>query len=224
MTADTPRLRLGILAVVAVSLFAALFARLWFLQVLTAGEHELAAQRNQRRTIPLPATRGRILDRNGEVLVANRASNVVTVDRARLGLLDADERDELLVRLAAVIDRPPSMVRQRLDDQRLGPFTPVPVAEDIDEAVLIELRERRAEFPSVEAQQAAVRAYPHGTLAAHVLGYVGAINAEELATLGSPYRTGSRIGKDGIERTFESDLRGVDGEVVIEVDANDAPV
>ena len=224
MTADTPRLRLGILAVVAVSLFAALFARLWFLQVLTAGEHELAAQRNQRRTIPLPATRGRILDRNGEVLVANRASNVVTVDRARLGLLDADERDELLMRLAAVIDRPPSMVRQRLDDQRLGPFTPVPVAEDIDEAVLIELRERRAEFPSVEAQQTAVRAYPHGTLAAHVLGYVGAINAEELASLGSPYRTGSRIGKDGIERTFESDLRGADGEVVIEVDANDSPV
>lgn len=58
MSTDTPRLRLGIVGVVAVSLFVALFARLWFLQVLTAGEHELAAQRNQRRTIPLPATRG----------------------------------------------------------------------------------------------------------------------------------------------------------------------
>ncbi len=224
MNADTPRLRLGIVAVVAVSLFAALFARLWFLQVLTTGEHELAAQRNQRRTIPLPATRGRILDRNGEVLVANRASNVVTVDRARLGLLEPDEQDDLLVRLAAALDRPPFMVRQRLDDQRLGPFTPVPVAEDVEETVLIELRERRAEFPSVEAEQTAVRAYPHATLAAHVLGYVGAINAEELASLGAPYRPGSRIGKDGIEQTFEADLRGVDGEVVIEVDADNVPV
>ena len=224
MNADTPRLRLGIVAVVAVSLFAALFARLWFLQVLTAGEYERAAQRNQRRTIPVPAARGRILARNGEVLVANRASNVVTVDRSRLGLLDLEEQDDLMVRLAAVIDRPPSMLRQRLDDQRLGPFTPVPVAEDVDESVLIELRERRSEFPSVEAQQTAVRDYPHGTLAAHVLGYVGAINADELATLGDPYRIGSRIGKDGIEQAFEADLRGVDGEVVIEVDANNAPV
>ena len=224
MKADTPRLRLGIVAVVAVSLFAALFARLWFLQVLTAGEHELAAQRNQRRTIPVPAARGRILDRNGEVLVGNRASNVVTVDRARLGLLPPPDQDRLLVRLAAVIDRPPSMLRQRLDDERLGPVTPVPVAEDVDERVLIELRERQAEFPSVDAEQAAVRDYPHGTLAAHVLGYVGAINAEELANLGSPYRPGSRLGKDGIEQAFEADLRGVDGEVVIEVDADDAPV
>ncbi len=224
MSTDTPRLRLGIVGVVAVSLFVALFARLWFLQVLTAGEHELAAQRNQRRTIPLPATRGRILDRNGEVLVANRASNVVTVDRSRLRQMEPREEEALMVRLAAAVDRPPSMLRERLDDQRLGPFTPVPVAEDVDEAVLVELRERRAEFPGVEAEQTAVRAYPHDTLAAHVLGYVGAINAEELDRLGAPYRPGSRIGKDGIEQTFEPDLRGVDGEVVIEVDADNVPV
>ncbi len=224
MSGDTPRLRLSLIAVVAVSLFVALFARLWFLQVLTAGEHELAAQRNQRRAIPLPATRGRILDRNGEVLVTNRASNVVTVDRSRLRPLDQDEQETLIRRLAAVVDRPPSMLRERLDDQRLGPFAPVPVAEDVDESVLVELRERRSEFPGVEAEQTAVRAYPHGSLAAHVLGYVGAINAEELATLGSPYRPGSRIGKDGVEKTFEADLRGVDGEVVIEVDAENLPV
>lgn len=224
MTADNSRLRLGIVGIVAVSLFAALFARLWFLQVLTGGEHELAAERNQRRVIPVPAPRGRILDRDGTVLVDNRASNVVTVDRSALSRMGPGDQEDLLERLAAAVDRPPSMLRQRLDDQRLGPFTPVPVAEDVAKEVLIELRERQADFPGVQARQLAVRAYPHGTLAAHVLGYVGAINAEELAEMEGPYRPGSAIGKDGIERSFEADLRGTEGEVVLEVDAKGNPV
>ena len=229
MTADNPRLRLGIIAVVALSLFAALFARLWFLQVLTAGEHELAAEANQRRVVPIPAPRGRILDRHGEVLVANRASNVVTVDRSALRQLGEGEADAVIDRLAAVVDKPPFTLRDRLEDQRLGPFAPVPVAEDVPEEVLIELRERQLEFPGVRADQSAVRDYPHASLAAHVLGYVGAINAEELADAGGAggpggYRLSSRIGKEGVERTFEQDLRGVEGEVVLEVDANDVPI
>ncbi len=229
MTADSPRLRLGIVAVVAVSLFAALFARLWFLQVLTAGEHELAAERNQQRVVPLPAPRGRILDRDGEVLVANRASNVVLIDRAELNTLEDGEAEAVFARLGAIVDQPPSMLEAALADTTLGPFTPVPVAEDVDEEVLVEVRERQSELPGVQARQLAVRAYPHGTLAAHVLGYVGAINAEELDAAGGPdapagYRRASRIGKDGIERAFEDDLRGVDGEVVLEVDADNVPI
>ncbi len=229
MTADSPRLRLGIIAVVALSLFAALFARLWFLQVLTAGEHELAAQANQQRVVPLPAPRGRILDRDGEILVANRASNVVTVDRSTLGQMDDGEADDVIERLAGVVDKPPFMLQDRLVDQRLGPFTPVPVAEDVAEEVLIELRERQDEFPGVTAEQSAVRTYPHASLAAHVLGYVGAINTDELAAAGGVegsggYRLSSRIGKEGIERTFEEDLRGVEGEVVLEVTALGVPI
>lgn len=229
MTTDSPRLRLGIIAVVAVSLFCALFARMWFLQVLTAGEHELAAEANQRRVVPLVAPRGRILDRNGDILVANRASNVVTVERSMLRRLDEPERGELIERLAAAVDTPPFMISERLEDQRLGPFTPVPVAEDLPEEVLIELRERKGEFPGVTAQQSAVRAYPHGSLAAHLLGYVGAINTDELEAAGgvdepSGYRLTSRLGKEGIERSFEEDLRGQDGEVVLEVDARGVPI
>ncbi len=217
------------MAVVAVSLFAALVARLWFLQVLTAGEHELAAERNQRRVVPLPAPRGRILDRNGEVLVANRASNVVTVDRAELNTLDDDERKSVFIRLGAIVDQPPSLLEAALDDTSLGPFAPVPVVEGVDEEVLIEVRERQSELPGVDALQLAVRDYPHASLAAHVLGYVGAINADELAAAGGPgepggYRRASRIGKDGIERAFEDDLRGVDGEVTLEVDAQGVPI
>jgi penicillin-binding protein 2 len=224
MTVDSPRLRLGIVGIVTLSLFAALFARLWFLQVLNAGEYEVAAERNQQRVIPLPAPRGRILDRNGAILVDNRASNVVTVNRAELNRHDEAARNDLVTRLAAVVGRPPEALLDRLDDQRFGPFTPVPVAEDVPEDALIALRERRHQFPGVAADQVAVRAYPHGTLAAHLLGYVGPINAEELEAAGDVYRRDSRVGKDGVERAYEADLRGVDGEVVLEVNAKNVPV
>lgn len=224
MTVDSPRLRLGIVGVVTLSLFAALFARLWFLQVLNAGEYEVAAERNQQRVIPLPAPRGRILDRNGAILVGNRASNVVTVDRAELDRQSEAERRDVIERLAVVVGRPPAALTDRLDDQRFGPFTPVPVAEDVPEEALIELRERRHEFPGVDAEQVAVRSYPHGTLAAHLLGYVGQINAEELEAAPDTYRLDSRLGKDGVERAFEGDLAGIDGEVVLEVNARGVPV
>ncbi|MBW3645085.1 MAG: penicillin-binding protein 2 [Actinobacteria bacterium] len=224
MTVDSPRLRLGIVGVVTLSLFAALFARLWFLQVLNAGEYEVAAERNQQRVIPLPAPRGRILDRNGAILVDNRASNVVTVNRAELNRHSEPERRDVVERLAVVVGRPAAALTGRLDDQRFGPFTPVPVAEDVPEEALIELRERRHEFPGVDADQVAVRSYPHGTLAAHLLGYVGQINAEELEAAPDTYRLDSRVGKDGVERTFEADLAGIDGEVVLEVNAKGVPV
>ena len=73
-------LRLGILAVVVVALFAALFARLWYLQVLSGDEFVEAAESNRLRVVQVEAPRGRILDRDGRVLVDNRASTVATVD------------------------------------------------------------------------------------------------------------------------------------------------
>ncbi|MBW3548157.1 MAG: penicillin-binding protein 2, partial [Actinobacteria bacterium] len=158
------------------------------------------------------------------ILVGNRASNVVTVNRAELDRQSEAERRDVIERLAVVVGRPPAALTDRLDDQRFGPFTPVPVAEDVPEEALIELRERRHEFPGVAAEQVAVRSYPHGTLAAHLLGYVGQINAEELEAAPDTYRLDSRLGKDGVERAFEADLAGTDGEVVLEVNARGVPV
>jgi penicillin-binding protein 2 len=83
MAIDSPRLRLGIVAIVALSLFAALLTRLWYLQVLSAPEFRLQAAANSVRIVPEPAPRGRILDRHGRTLVDNRASNVVAIDRAK---------------------------------------------------------------------------------------------------------------------------------------------
>ena len=110
----TTRLRLGIVGVVAISLFATLFIRLAHLQFVHGTDARQAAARNTVRVVTLPAARGRILDRDGTVLVDNRASNVVAVDSA----VDERERGPLLDRLALVlgVDRP--VLEARLGDRR----------------------------------------------------------------------------------------------------------
>jgi penicillin-binding protein 2 len=216
---DTPRLRLGILAIVVVSLFASLFSRLWFLQVMTAPTYEVAAQANLRRTVYEPAPRGKIVDRNGKVVVDNRISTVVVVDRQEWA--EVDDQDAVKARLADVLDVPVSTIEERLDDPEYGPFEPVPIAVDVPEMVVTYLQERDREFPAVSAEQRTLRIYPYGMLAAHVLGTVGRITEAELeAHEGDGYLTNDTIGKTGVEATYEADLRGTPGRRVLSVDSD----
>lgn len=230
MTADNPRLRLGILAIVVGSLFAALFARMWYLQVLSADEFRLVAQQNAVRTIIEPAPRGRILDRNGVVLVENRPSNVVAVDRSQLTVA---ERERLLARLSPLLGVPVEELTEAMGNRSASAITPVTVAEDVPDEVMIRLRERQDEFPGVVARRIARRTFPQGTLAAHLLGYIGEISAEKLEELEEleaegeevpQHRAGDFIGKAGIELAFDEDLRGEDGVVSVEVDAAGKPI
>jgi penicillin-binding protein 2 len=205
----TTRLRLGIVGVVAISLFATLFIRLAHLQFVHGTDARQAAARNTVRVVTLPAARGRILDRDGTVLVDNRASNVVAVDPA----VDERERGPLLDRLALVlgVDRP--VLEARLGDRRASPYLPVPVAEELPDDAVIRLREQADDLPGVVAQRVATRSYPFGSLAAHILGYVG----------DSP-DDGRAVGRAGVEAIHDDDLRGVDGEVRMEVDADGRPL
>ena len=101
MTADTSRLRLAVLGVVVTSLFAALTARLWYLQVLDADEFRVAAEANQVRLVYEPAPRGRILDREGRVLVDNRVVDVLTLSR-----VEYQDHPDVLPRIAALLGVP----------------------------------------------------------------------------------------------------------------------
>ncbi len=232
MRSDALGVRLSVLGVVIVSLFAALFARLWYLQVMVSDEYRVAAQTNVVREVPTPAPRGRILDRNGKVLVGNRISILVTVDRSTLGDLGRGERRAVLGRLASELSRSgqPSTVdslEARLADERYSPYVPVPVAADVPEALKIYLDEHRDQLPAVAAERVAVREYPYGKLAAHVVGYTGKITKDELeAVASSPkgYTLNDDIGRYGVERSYEGDLRGTPGSKLIEVDADGNPV
>lgn len=235
MNNDNPRLRLSILGVVVFSLFAALFARLWYLQVMSTGEFQVAAEANRIRTVAVEAPRGRILDRNGKLIVGNRVSVQVTIDRSVLDELDDEERRDVLARVADALSqngvpKTVDQLEERIADRRFSPYVPVPVAGDVPENLKIWIDEHRDELPSIAAERVAVRSYPYGRLAAHILGYTGKVTKEELDAVpdelaeAKPYTLNDEIGKSGLERMYEADLRGVPGIRRIEVDAEGDPV
>lgn len=237
MDADSPRLRLSILGIVAISLFAALFARLWYLQVMAAPEFQVEAQANRVRTVTEEAPRGRILDIKGRVIVDNRTSLVVTVNPHDLQSVSG--KDDMLLRLSQALTRygvPTKLatIQRRLNDKQYNPLQPVPVAIDVPEDLQVYLAERADEFPAVDVRRESVRKYPYGSTAANVVGYVGRISQDELeakqGTASDPkdnpktYEPDANIGKAGVEKTYEDDLRGTPGIRTIEVDARNRPI
>ena len=214
MTADTSRLRLAVLGVVVTSLFAALTARLWYLQVLDTEDFQVAAEANQVRLIYEPAPRGRILDREGRVLVDNRVADVLTLSR-----VEAQDHPEVLPRLAALLALPEEQIVERLLDPKFSPYRPVPLAVDVPEDKIVYIREHQEDFPGVDNSQVTTRVYPHGSLGAHVLGYVGEINNELEERRDEGYRLGDDIGKTGVEYSLEQYLRGEAGVTKLEVDS-----
>jgi len=211
----TSRLRMAVLGVIVLSLFAAMLARLWYLQVLSGPTYRTEAQQNRVRIIVTEAPRGRILDRQGRVLVGNRVVSAVVVHRQVVA-----ESPEVLPRLSQLLGVPEPELAGRMADERFSPFKPVPVAIDVPKETLIHIREHQAEFPGVEGTQLTQRTYPNGTTAAHVLGYVGEINDVELdQRKAKGYKAGDTIGKSGLELTYEEDLRGEPEIEKLEVDA-----
>ena len=227
--ADRTVLRLAVMAVLLVAAFVALFSRLWYLQVLAVGDYRDLAKENRVRLIYSEPERGRILDRNGEVLVHNRDSLSITIDRQRLEPGSIKER-RILYRVAhllvpdklegrerrrAVVGSVKAM-REDLNDGTVSPYKPVAVVNDVSESVVTHIDENPEDFPGVGAEELPVRTYPHGKLAAHILGYVGEINEDELesATFRGarpPYEAGDLVGKAGVERTYDRWLRGKPG-------------
>lgn len=234
MDPESRHLRLSILAIVVASLFATLFVRLWYLQVLSPDSGAVqAANASRVRTVSQEAPRGRILDAKGRVLVDNRSSLVVTVDTSTLDRMKKAERADLLARLAAEltdsgIPIKVTALEKRIADPQYSPVKPKPVAIDVPEELEVYFAEHLDEFPGVEVQRETVRHYPEGPVAAHVVGYVGRISESEyearMGTEGAPkqnpkpYEVDSTIGKTGIERQFEDDLRGTPGRCDLEVD------
>src|SRR6478736_5016053 len=133
---------MSIVGVIVLALFSALFARLWYLQIASTGEFAAAAQSNSVRVVNEPPIRGRILDAQGRPLVDNRIANVITIDRN----ISTAKRTMVVNRLAELLAVPTADLRKKLDDPRVSPYTPVPVASDVPYSVLAYVSEHREEF------------------------------------------------------------------------------
>jgi penicillin-binding protein 2 len=217
-------LRLAIFGGVAVVLFAILFLRLWLLQIVDGETYLAEAKNNRTRSFRTSAPRGKILDRNGDVLVANRTSLTLQVNPRKLPADPAERRAELS-RLAELTHSTPKRLRKTMHKElKLAPAAPVTLRRDVGHYLVYYLQENQERFPGVEVQRVFVRAYPDGTLAAHILGNVGEIGEEELKE--PRYRgllPGDEIGQDGVEDTYDRFLRGRPGLTRIQVDALGEP-
>lgn len=202
---EASRSRIVVINLLVLSLLATLGARLWFLQVMTGPEAQELAERTSVRIVHQQAPRGFIFDRNGTPVATNRTALTVALDVSRL---PEERRDEVIPRLAEVLEMAPSEVRDVVTDERLGFYTPRPLALDVPKEDVIYLLEHQDEFPGVTALEVPVRQYPQEELGAHVIGYVGRIGPEEYAEREEEYQPSDLMGKLGVERSYEEWLRG----------------
>lgn len=206
-----------VLAALIVFMFAALTARLWFLQVLAAPQFARAAAQNQVRLVPIAPVRGLIMDAQGHVLVGNRGSLAITIDRQQLG----SAGPVVIRRLSALLKVPAAELQRNLDNLQYLPYQPVPVAENVSKDQVFYVREHQDLFPGVGYQMDTIRSYPYGSLAAQTLGHVGLIQASQVKAQPSLKRfpPTTTIGQAGLEQVYDSYLRGHPGKQEVQVNA-----
>jgi penicillin-binding protein 2 len=247
---DRSTIRIAVLGVLILVIFVALFSRLWFLQVLAADNYRQLAKENRVRRVQTEPPRGRVFDSNGKLLVDNRRSLAITVDRQRID--ERDEQNALLRKLTTLIvdreclpskkerePRPEKLKRERtqtframkehLADITVSPFKPVAVAYDVPLEAVMCIRDNRENFPGVADEQLSLREYPQGATAAQIVGYVGEITKDELKSdyfknAQPRYAPGDIVGHMGLERYYDRILRGRPGISKVVVDSSGDPI
>jgi len=217
-------LRIAVFGGLSLILFGVLFFRLWTLQVLNGDEYLAEANTNRIREFRVSAPRGAILDREGEVLVENRTSLALQVDPRKLPGNVKRRRAELSELADLTHTSLPRIRKLILEGIDEAPGAPVTIRRDVGHHLVYYLQENQRRFPGVAVQRVFVRRYPHGSLAAHIVGNVGEVSEEQLSQ--RAYRglePGDAIGQDGVEDAYDRFLRGHPGSTRIQVDALGQP-
>ncbi|HEX9093143.1 MAG TPA: penicillin-binding protein 2 [Coriobacteriia bacterium] len=206
--------RFGALGLIVLIVLGVLLARLWSMQVLSGATFAAQAEENRIRQISLDAPRGRILDVKGRPLVTNRPVMAVTAAPT------VSEDATLVARLSGVIDVPVADIMKKLSSYKEERLKPRVLRIDVPMKTVSYLVEHAPEYPGIQVEAAAVREYPQGALAAHVLGYTGEISESQLKGEQLPdYRLGDIVGKAGVESEYDKVLQGEKGYRRLEVDS-----
>ena len=213
--------RINATGIFAGTIIGALFMRLWNMQVISSSSYTEQAEKNRTRSISTHAARGRILDRNGAVLVGNRPSLVVLAEQSVL-----EDEAELHI-LAALIGIPKAVLRLKIEDSSQGLQRGRVIAVDVSRRVVSFINAHPSLFDGVSIEARSQRSYPLGSLAGQVLGYTGVITSEQLKASQDnkdegkiTYEPGDVVGQSGIEASYENVLQGIKGEQVVFVDAD----
>ena len=201
--------------VVLVFLFLVLF--FWHLQVLHHSRYQRLADNNRIRLVQMPATRGIIKDRNGVILADSTPDYSLAVIPEDV---EKDAEDTVLA-LSAVLERDREAALKRLRENAVNiPYRAIRVFDHLDEREVALLEANQDSFPGAVMLVAPRRYYPYGNTTAHLIGYVGEISKEQINSGSYPGAVkGDTVGKDSLEKSFDTYLRGEDGGRQVEVDA-----
>jgi len=216
---DDTRFALGRIAVfqyLAVGVFLLLISGFWLTQVRDHEANSELAERNRIKTVPLRAPRGKVLDRDGRVIVDNHQAFEVRLTRENL-------KPEHIEPIAAGLHLDPDDLRARLKRFDSRPkYVPITIKQELTpgELSFVESHRDPQTFPELDLVQTQARLYPRNGLAAHVIGYVGEVSEQELNTTEfAKYSQGDLVGKFGLERQYNDILTGVDGQRRVGVDS-----
>lgn len=205
-----------VLGVLLLGIFA---GRLVYLNLVRGGEYQAMAERNSLRSLVLVAPRGIIYDRFGEPLVQNEPSLDAVIIPNDLPQ-DITQRNQVLERIKDFFEPENELWESLVKRVETKSLQPVLVRSHIEQGLIVKFLTERKQFPGIVLMKSAEREYVDGKIFSHLLGYEGKIRPEEYAELKDKgYLMTDAIGKQGVERSYESDLRGVHGKQLIEVDA-----
>lgn len=192
-------------ALVTAGIFLVLAGRLFYLQIIKGAHYVELSKRNYVVQVSIQAPRGDIVDCDGQVIAGSRQSfSICGIPR-----LLVHNRDEMLV-LGEILGLDRAEILSRLKASAMS-FRPTPIARDVDFATVSRVEESFADLPDVIVIAEPVRYYPDGYAFAHLVGYLGEVTQQEIASSGGAYGVGDLVGRTGIERMYESYLAGKDG-------------
>lgn len=199
--------RIDRLAVGAFSLLALLLGIYWVHQVLRSDEYARQAENNRQRSVPINASRGFILDRNGRLLAENEPSFTLLLYRRETRDVEGSLRF-----VSSLLGRPLEDLRRRVERARTGyDFVPVVLDDDLTVAEVGAVEAHALEHPELVVQTTERRVYTRGTALAHLLGHLGEASPEQLAARAGRVRSGEAIGQKGIEAAYQDLLAGTTG-------------
>ncbi|BBA78867.1 penicillin binding protein, transpeptidase [cyanobacterium endosymbiont of Rhopalodia gibberula] len=205
-----------IMSLISLILLGGIGSRLVYLQLLEGEVYREKAENNRIRIIPKPPVRGNIFDRKGRVLASTRLTHAAYLWPV---VIKESNWEENLRYLSQLLSIPEDNIERKIKQAGYNPSTLIRVARSLNPAQITALEEFKSELNGLEVDIESVRNYPNQDLAAHVLGYTGELNAEQLSKRRSEgYRLGDTVGKMGVEAAYEQQLRGEWGGLQLEVD------
>ena len=188
---------------------------LFYMQIIHGDYYRRQSMNNRIRVVPADGPRGRIYDRNGVILADNRIVFHVGVVPQ-----DVEDKKALFDYLGRMLNKDPDFLERQFQRKESASFAPVILAEDISRELAVKIEEEKFIYPGLMVQQGYERYYPFSEAGAHVLGYVGKIDEDEIEDNQQyGYTPLSFVGKTGVEKRFDAFLQGEPGGRQIEVDA-----